>query len=91
MLGASIDGIVDCSICGPFLIEIKCMFSHQHFYPSSALLALTICEKNGDELELELEITKQHKYNYQIQGQMGITGIKKVCSYWFYKQRHFSC
>ena len=84
MLGASIDGIVDCSICGPFLIEIKCMFSHQNFHPSSAL---TICEKNGDELE----ITKQHKHNYQIQGQMGITGIKKVCSYWFYKQRHFSC
>jgi hypothetical protein len=55
----SIDGIVDCSICGPFLIEIKCMFSHQNFHPSSALLALTICEKNGDELE----ITKQHKYN----------------------------
>ena len=87
MLGASIDGIVDCSICGPFLIEIKCMFSHQRFHPSSPLLALTICEKNGDELE----ITKQHNYNYQIQGQMGITEIKKVCSYWFYKQRHCYC
>ena len=73
ILGTSHDDIVDCSICGPFLIEIKCMFSHQRFHPSSALLALTICEKNGDELE----ITKQHKYNYQIQGQMGITGIKK--------------
>jgi hypothetical protein len=36
-------------------------------------IVLTICEKNDDELE----ITKQHKYNYQIQGQMGITGIKK--------------
>ena len=66
------------------------MFSHQNIHPSSALLALKICEKNGDELE----IRKQHKHNYQIQGQMritGITGITKVCSYWFYKQRHFSC
>ena len=59
MLGTSLDGIVDCSICGPFLIEINCMFSHHNFHPSSALLALTICEKNGDELE----IRKQHKYN----------------------------
>ena len=73
MLGTSLDGIVDCSICGTFLIEIKCMFSHQNIHPSSALLALKICEKNGDELE----IRKQHKYNYQLQGQMGITGIKK--------------
>ena len=40
MLGTSLDGIVDCSICGPFLIEIKCMFSHQNFHLSSALTNL---------------------------------------------------
>jgi hypothetical protein len=74
ILGTSLDGIVDCSICGTFLIEIKCMFSHQNIHPSSTLLALKICEKNGDELE----IRKQHKHNYQIQRQMGITGITGI-------------
>ena len=73
MLGCSSDGIVDCSICGQFLIEIKCMHSQQNFHPSPALLAMKICEKTDDKLT----IIKQHRYNYQIQGQMGITGIKK--------------
>ena len=46
----------NCSICGSYLIEIKCTFSHQNLHPSSAL---QIGEKNGDELE----ITKQHLSN----------------------------
>lgn len=74
MIGTSLDGIVDCSICGQFIIEIKCLFSHKNFYPSPALLALKICNKKEDD---SLKVVKTHRYNYQMQCQMGITGIKK--------------
>ena len=73
-MGTSPDGIVKCSICGTFLIEVKCMYRNRNFFPKPALLAAKICELDENE---ELKIIKSHKYNYQIQGQMAITGIHK--------------
>ena len=74
ILGTSPDGIVKCSICGTFLIEIKCLFTYRNFFPKPALTTAKICktDENG-----QLKIIKSHKYNYQIQGQMAITGIHK--------------
>ena len=74
ILGTSPDGIVKCSICGTFLIEIKCLYTHRNFFPRPALTAAKICETDENGL---LRIIRTHKYNYQIQGQMAITGIHK--------------
>ena len=74
ILATSPDGIVDCSICGKFLIEVKCFYTYRNFHTPSALTLSKVCEKDSDG---NLKIIKQHKYNYQIQGQMGITGIHK--------------
>ena len=56
------------------LIEIKCLFTYRIFFPKPALNTAKICEtdENG-----QLKIIKSHKYNYQIQRQMAITGIIK--------------
>lgn len=77
ILGTSPDGIVKCSICGTFLIEIKCLFTYRNFFPKPALTSAKICgtDENG-ELKI-IKHVKSHKCNYQIQGQMAITGIRK--------------
>ena len=72
MLGTSPDGIMDCSICGQFLVEVKCLHTYMNFHPQPALIAAKICDTENDSLK----IIKTHKYNYQMQGQMGMTGIK---------------
>ena len=74
ILATSPDGIVDCSICGKFLVEVKCFYTYRNFLTPLALTLSKVCEKDSDG---KLTIVKQHKYNYQIQGQMGITGIHK--------------
>ena len=74
MLGTSPDGIVNCSICGTFLVEVKCLFTYRNFFHKNALVTSKICSlgENG-----ELQIEKKHQYNYQIQGQLEITGINR--------------
>ena len=73
-LGTSPDGIFDCKTCGKALIEIKCLSSKRNFYPKSALLLLGICEKSENG---ELIVKKSHRYFYQVQGQMALTGIHR--------------
>lgn len=72
-LACSPDGIVSCKICGQFLIEIKCSFKYKCFHPKNALKPSGICvDTDGD-----LVLNKSHKYYYQVQGQMTLTGIPK--------------
>lgn len=73
-LAASPDGLVKCTKCGDFLIEVKCFFKYKTFHPRNALLMSNVCKKNDDD---ELEVDKSHKYYYQIQGQMLCTGIHR--------------
>ena len=74
-IACSPDGIVTCSICGKFLIEIKCSFKYKCFHPKNALKLSGVCaEKDG-----ELVVKPTHKYYYQIQGQMAATEVKKTC------------
>ena len=38
-LGATPDGIIDCSVCGKFLIEVKCPWSMRYYEPDTAATA----------------------------------------------------
>ncbi len=78
-LGASPDGIITCNKCPKKqrLIEIKCLSSKRNYSPKMALVLLDICKK---DTEGELTMIRNHKYFYQIQGQMGVTGIHEC---WF--------
>lgn len=72
-IACSPDGVVTCKICGQFLIEVKCSFKYKCFHPKNALKLSGICvDKDGD-----LVLKTSHKYYYQMQGQMALTGITK--------------
>ncbi len=79
ILGASPDGILTCNDCDvkQRLIEIKCLSSKRNYTPVTALILLDICSKTSDG---NLKMNEDHKYYYQIQGQMGVTGITQC---WF--------
>ena len=75
-LGCSPDGkVLDCSEDTPFgILEIKCPYKHRAVTPETAC--------HGDsQFHLEIKddfpaLKTTHKYYYQVQGQMGITGAK---------------
>ncbi len=79
ILGASPDGILTCDQCNEpqTLLEIKCLGSKRNYTPKIGLVQLGICTKDADG---NLKMSESHKYYYQIQGQMGVTNIKKC---WF--------
>lgn len=74
ILACSPDGIVECKLCGKFLLEIKCLYKYKHFHPKNALKLSNVCISNDDNL---LQLRHSHAYFDQIQGQMGVTGIGK--------------
>ena len=73
-LGCSPDGIVKCSICKTFLIEIKCLHKYRRFTPHVAAVMAKICDTDEQR---NLVLKQNHPFFYQIQGQMAITGIKR--------------
>jgi hypothetical protein len=75
MLACSPDGIVNCKLCGKFLIEVKCSFKYKCFHPKNALKLSKICHTDDNNNEI---MNKSHKFYYQIQGQMAVTGITKT-------------
>lgn len=68
-LGASPDGIRICECCKKKLIEVKSMYAKRNLPPQIA--AKEYLELVDDEFVLKRET----KWNYQIQGLMGISGI----------------
>jgi len=85
-LGCSPDGIIDCRICGRFLLEVKCSFKFKGFHPRTALKMSSICVNEDGTLILKTS----HPYYYQIQGQMAVTGIGK-CVLVFYTHKGIHC
>lgn len=76
-LGASPDGIVDCSCCGSGLLEVKCPLKAAGLIPD---------ECNVDCLELvddKLLLKRNHSYFFQVQMQMGVTS-KQWCDFFVY-------
>ena len=74
-LGCSADGVITCKQCGKFLIEVKCMWSKRKFHPRVGAVMSGICDKDKDG---QLVLKANHKYYYQIQGQVAITGVLKA-------------
>ena len=74
MLACSPDGVVNCKICGQFLVEVKCSFKYKCFHPNTALKLSKICQLDSNN---NLILNRSHKYFDQIQGQMAVTGITK--------------
>ena len=73
-LGASPDGIMDCKVCGQFLVEVKCFYSKRNFHPRAAMLASNVLLQADDG---NISVNKKHAYYFQIQTQMAVTGIKR--------------
>ena len=73
-VGCSPDGLVACHCCTPTqgLLEVKCPASHEGLSPAE------LCEKSTFFCKLEnsqVVLKRTHKYYYQVQGQMGVTGM----------------
>ena len=68
-IGASIDGLVECSCCKPAVLEIKCPYSIR----SGTVAA------NGKQLQYltdDLNLKKTHSYYYQLQTYLGVYKCK---------------
>ena len=76
-IGASPDGIVECSCCSKRLLEIKCPTSCMHASPNETNVE---CLQVRDGATL---LKKQHKYYTQITGQMAVSGLS-VCDFFVY-------
>lgn len=82
-IGASPDGLVDCTCCGQGLLEIKCPLSVSHATPNSNNLPYLL---SNDKKEIHL--SKSHLYYSQVQQQMGVTG-RKWCDFFVYSRHGF--
>lgn len=76
-LGASIDGLVMCPVCGPIIVEIKCPYGTKD-YTWRKMKPLTIAENKkfySSIVDGKLRLKSSHQYYYQVQAQMGIYQI----------------
>lgn len=82
-IGASPDGLVNCSCCDMGLVEIKCPFSIANESPTES--NLTYLQKITEE---ELKLKLNHPYFSQVQAQMGVTG-RPWCDFFVYTRHGF--
>ncbi|WAR00308.1 hypothetical protein MAR_024680 [Mya arenaria] len=66
-IGASPDGIFICNCCGPAYVEVKCPFNAR--YEDINEDTVDCLQRRDGELELKPE----HKYQYQVQTQHGVS------------------
>ena len=86
-LGASPDGVVECSCHGKFLLEVKCPYRcYDKSLSEAAEQSKTFCLKQENEIT---SLDKNHAYYYQVQCQLNI--CEEDLSYfvvWAPKQVH---
>lgn len=82
-IGASPDGLVQCSCCGDGLVEIKCPLSIAQDCPQDVPLEYMVKSPLG-----ELRLKDTHPYFTQMQVQMGVTGCK-WCDFFIFTQVGF--
>ena len=88
-LGASPDAVVyDPTFRDSFgLAEVKCPYSSKHLTPSQACEKKDFCselkEVDGNQL---VQLKRNHKYFFQIQGQMAVTG-RSWCDFIIYTEK----
>ena len=81
-LGASPDRLVQCNCCGQGLLEIKCPYSCAGIAPSPDTVDYL---EETDEL---VQLKRTHKYYFQMQGQMAITG-RDFCDFFVFSQQGY--
>lgn len=73
-IGASPDGLINCTYCGKGALEIKCPFCHRE---TSLQVAATndnkFCLKQLDE---KLRLDHKHAYYYQVQTQLFVCDVE---------------
>ena len=73
--GAIPDGIVNCSCCGPGVLEIKCPFRcKEKLFENAAIQGSFYLEEDNSGLRLKVD----HAYHYQVQLQMKICQVEYV-------------
>ena len=72
-IGASPDGIVECTCHGKRVLEIKCPYSHRGETVLSATLNDTNLKRDDDGA---LHLDPGHAYYYQVQTQMLVCGVE---------------
>ncbi len=70
-LGASPDGLVICSCCGPGLLEIKCPYSKRDVDPTLVVDSKFYLKQTSTGTKL----CPQHDYYMQVQGQLYVTTV----------------
>lgn len=73
-LGASPDNIFVCSCCGPACVEYKCPYSIKDHSVKDDWAKTDFLE----EIDGKIQLKRSHKYYFQVQGQMGISGYHKT-------------
>jgi hypothetical protein len=76
-LGASPDGIISCSCCGPGLLEIKCPYSKRNEDVSKINDPHFYLKDTGVGKKLD----RRHDYFMQIQGQLFVCDIYEYCDF----------
>jgi len=69
-IGASPDNIFVCSCCGPACVEYKCPYSIKDLTVQEGYHKTDFLENVNGKLQLK----RTHKYYFQVQGQMALTG-----------------
>ena len=72
-IGASPDGIINCSCHGKGVLEIKCPFFHRESTIQSAAMDKHFCLEQSSE---KLYLDKKHAYYYQIQTQLFVCNVE---------------
>src|SRR6218665_1590516 len=70
-MGASPDALVSCKCCGKGVVEIKCPYNFRYNDVMDYVISSDSCLTGHDS-----QLTKEHRYYYQVQAQMYICDVK---------------
>ena len=76
-LGASPDGIIDCTCCGSGIVEVKCPYKYKDVNPRQINDKKCFLQLGKDG---NLSLSTTHDYYYQVQGQLAICN-KPYCDF----------
>ena len=77
-IGANPNGIIHCECHAPWLIEVKCPFTHRGLSIENYSKQKNTCQELKENL---MKLKKNHSYFYQVQCQMGVTGVH-ICKFY---------
>lgn len=75
-IGASPDGLVFCKCCGNGICEIKCPHKHRNTTIKQAVFSDAQFCLRLDEATKIIKLNNKHRYYYQVQCQIHVTGVE---------------